>query len=301
MNFLVTGTNGFLGQHIIKFIKSLDGKILTIGRFHNKENSDTFLNIEDINKPVFNEVIKRFDPNYMFHIAGDAHPNNNKISDFVNFEFGLSLLKTLKQIGIDDKVKCIFFGTAAEYGKILPEMCPLKEDSFSNPISTYGKSKARQTKKAIEWSSNKRKLIVLRPFSILGERMPLTSAFGKFIAQIKSEDGSGLLKSGNLNVYRDYIDVNDLIDIMWKLINNSSSYGHVYNICQGKPVLLLNMVKYLLLKCNSDLKISNFYEKRIENDMSVIYGDNGKLKKIIGDFDFLDWKLSIDRILENLK
>ena len=83
MNFLVTGTNGFLGQHIIKFIKSLDGKILTIGRFNNKENSDTFLNIEDINKPVFNEVIKRFDPNYMFHIAGDAHPNNNKISDFV--------------------------------------------------------------------------------------------------------------------------------------------------------------------------------------------------------------------------
>lgn len=301
MNFIVTGSNGFLGQHVIRFIRRLNGKILTIGRHPNKDNSSIFLNINDLKKQSFNNSIKKFKPDYIFHFAGDTNPIDNKVSEFVNFRFGLSLLNILEDLGLDEKVKCLFLGTAAEYGKILPESCPLKENNFLKATSLYGKSKAKQTKKALEWSSDKRKIIVLRPFSVLGENMSLTSAFGRFIDQINANDESGFLKSGNLNVYRDFIDVSDLIEIIWKLINNNAAYGQVYNICQGKPILLLDMVRYLLLKTKSNLKISNFHEKRIENDIGVIYGDNTKLKKIIGDFKFIYWKASIDRILENLK
>ena len=302
MNFIVTGSSGFLGSHIINFIKILKGNILIIGRHNNnKKSPNIFLNINDINKQFFKNKIKEFNPDYLFHIAGDTNPNNSEISNFVNFELGKTLLDILEQLAIDNKVKCVFLGTAAEYGKVLSVKCPLDENSFANPLSMYGKSKAKQTKMALRWSSNKRKLIVLRPFSILGEGMSGNSAFGRFIEQIKTSNGSGLLRSGNLNVHRDFIDVNDLIHIMWKLINNKSSYGQIYNVCQGKPILMSDMVKYLISRTNSNLKISDLCERRIENDMTFVYGNNDKLKKEIGNFDFIHWQVSIDRIVENLK
>ena len=45
INIIVTGANGFLGQHFIKFIKSINGNILTIGRAPSKDKCNDFINI----------------------------------------------------------------------------------------------------------------------------------------------------------------------------------------------------------------------------------------------------------------
>ena len=56
----------------------------------------------------------------------------------------------------------------------------------------------------------------------------------------------GVLKTGNLNIKRDFIDVFDVVCIMWKLINNEKSYGEVVNICTGTPSLLIDLVNQMI-------------------------------------------------------
>ena len=92
-------------------------------------------------------------------------------------------------------------------------------------------------------------VFVLRPFSILGEGMPLTSAFGNFFYQIFKKKAK-ILETGNLNVYRDFIDIKDLVFLTWKLMQNEDSYGKIINITISTRNLLFSVLLFYLINSN---------------------------------------------------
>ena len=96
------------------------------------------------------------------------------------------------------------------------------------------------------WQQSHRKLVVVRPFNIIGENIPKHLAIGNFYSQIQLIPYEGILKTGNLNIKRDFIDVYDVVCIMWKLINNNKAYGEVVNICTGTPSLLIDLVNQMI-------------------------------------------------------
>ena len=129
--------------------------------------------------------------------------------------------------------------------------------------------------------------------------MPPHLALGSFINQIESMPDKGDLKTGNLNTKRDFIDVHDVINLMWKLINDNNANGEVVNICSGRAVSVGDILDLVIKLSNKDITIVNEEKRMRKNDLLIHYGNNTKLLKIVGNYKFTSWKNTIHKIMEN--
>ena len=301
MNILITGAGGFLGQHLINFLlKSLheDDFIYNLGK--KKISNCINYNIDDINdKEQINSAISKIRPDYLFHLAGSS----DKYLDFesmksVNTTYSNNLLKALEINNLHDHTKIMIVGSSAEYGPVNNEDLPISEDLKPNPLTNYGKTKYDQTVNSILWQQNSRKLVVVRPFNIIGKHIPDSLAIGSFYSQIRSMHVKGNLRTGNLKIKRDFIDVNDVVNIMWKLINNNNSYGEVINICTGKPTLLSDLVNLMIDLSGKKIKCETEHNRIRKNDMDLHYGNNKKLLSIVNNYKFISCTNSIKKMMK---
>jgi len=302
MNIIITGAGGFLGDHLINFLSHKIQEKVSIYSLGTKELPKCkYYYINDVTDlKQINYAISSIKPDYLFHLAGAS---NNSL-DFdslksVNTTYAYNLLKSLEINDLQDHTKIIMVGTSAEYGKIKYEDLPISENQTPNPETIYGKTKYDQTKNALSWQQDSRKLVVVRPFNIIGSKMPRHLAIGNFFYQICSITEKGFLKTGNLHTERDFVDVYDVVNLMWKLINNERAFGEVINICTGKPLPLKVLVNRMINLSGKEIKQVTDEHRIRKDDITIHYGDNKKLLSIIGDYTFMPWRETINKIMEN--
>lgn len=302
MNAIITGAGGFLGTHLINFLRKndqVDLKIFCLGKTYNDYCENLYLgNIK--NKELINKHISNIKPDYLFHLAGTSNSSDNiDQTKLVNTDFSKFLLEAIDKNNLQYKTKILITGSAAEYGKVPSSKLPISENFIPKPTSIYGKTKYAQTLHALKWQKTNKNLVVVRPFNIIGSNMPKHLALGDFIYQIESISKKGIIKTGNISVKRDFIDVHDVINLMWKLINNQDAYGEVVNICSGIGVSVADILDELIKSSNKDITIVNEVARMKRDDMQIHFGDNSKLLKIIGKYSFNSWEDTIHKILVN--
>ncbi len=299
MKALITGAGGFLGQNLVNFLLDKDFEIFNLGK--NPSKDCIHCSLPDISdESSINEHIRRIKPDYLFHFAGTS----NAISDLsecfrVNAIFASDLFSAIKKSDLQRHTKIIILGTAAEYGLMDRSHMPLSEVASTNPVSPYGISKLAQTFFAKAEFKNFQQLTVIRPFNIIGPKMPVHLALGNFINQIISPEESVKLKTGNIDTARDFIDVNDLIQIMWRLVNNRNAHAEIINVCSGSPVSIRDMVNFLIKNVNKTVVLEKDKNRFKENDIKIHFGNNKKLMDLIGDYEFISWKETIIRIIKH--
>ena len=85
------------------------------------------------------------------------------------------------------------------------------------------------------------------------------------------------METGNLNVFRDFLDINDLVFLTWKLMHKQESYGKIINICSGNPTNLREIVEFMIDYSGLKVKINENAIKTNLNTIRTIYGDNNLL------------------------
>lgn len=280
---LVLGISGFSGRHFINFInkkklfKDYEFYGIDFNYLENKVSNLQFYQGDCTDKAYLKNIIIEISPHYIINFIGKI--TGSDINDFnrINVEIPYTILETANKYEIIEKI--LLVGSAAEYG--IPVKNPIYENDKLCPVNLYGLSKVYQTQLAEYYFRVKDVPVVIgRTFNIKGEGLSTDLAIGNFIKQINEIPDGGEIKVGNLSTYRDYMDVEEVIDHYWNILLKGSA-GEIYNICSGKPRKMSDLLNELIEKSGKKINVTVQKDLIKKNDVEIIFGSNEKYKQLM--------------------
>lgn len=197
MNILVIGGNGFIGQHLLKKLSKIkENKITNIYR----NNLDVLLeNIEHIrlNRKDIPQLQRFF---------------KNKIFD-VTIDLAAFTRKDVQEIQLNLETQLyVFLSSSAIYGnvdsmEILEDTSPILHSEHKYALNKW------MAEREIE--KNKTPSIILRPAIVYGPYDSNIERGKYFISQMKKKQ---IVIPGKVNVYNNYVYVDDLVDLIMKCL-----------------------------------------------------------------------------------
>ena len=286
-NIIIFGGSGFIGYNLTKSLKKLDYNITSVSRKKPK-NKKLIKGVKyiacDISKA---RELKKINLNfeYVVNLSGNID-HKNKLQTRKSHYDGC---RNLINFFVKKKIKLfIQAGSSLEYGNA---KAPHTEKLNCNPISHYGLAKLKATK-LIKKTYLKKKFpfIVLRFYQIYGQHQKFDRLIPYVInASLKNKS----FKCTEGNQLRDFLYIDDLINLFIKIFEKKNiSYG-TYNIGSGRPKKIRDIINFInkIIKKGKPL----FGAIKMRDDESIAFYPNiSKAKKLLG------WKPEID-IFSGLK
>jgi GDP-mannose 4,6-dehydratase len=280
MKSLITGITGFVGSHLAEFLISRGDTIAGIYRWRspmdNIEDSPQIseaiksgkvkLFIADLNDlHSLQTVIEETKPDRIFHLAAQSYvPSSYKApADTLqtNVVGTCNLLEAVKSSGKlkSGKYPVVHICSSSEvYGNPLKDEIPIKETNPLRPLSPYAVSKVGEDRLGyMYWKAYNIPVVITRAFTHGGPRRGYVffeSAFARQIALIEKGKQEPVLKVGNLDSVRTYMDVRDTVK-GYVLLSEKGIPGEVYNIGGNVTQKVGDYLKILLGYSKKKIKV----------------------------------------------
>lgn len=292
MKILITGVAGFVGSHLAEYIhENQNAEIYGIVRprtdLKNLNGLDYVNLIEcDLNDQaaVFN-MMNKVRPDYIFHLAAQSDVGysfeNSATTLTNNIVSELNLLDMMcYQRRPDYKPRILIAGSSEEYGAVRAEEFPIKENTPLRPLSPYAVSKVAQESLALQYARSYGLFVVVtRAFNHTGPRRGSNFAESSWAKQLA--EGNKVVH-GNLESYRDYTDVRDMVRAYWLAITRGES-GEVYNICSGKNYQMRDVLNTLIsISGKKSVELQQDPKRMRPSDLMVLLGDATKFRVVSG-------------------
>ena len=106
------------------------------------------------------------------------------------------------------------------------------------------------------------------------------------------------MHSGNLETRRDFLDVADVVQALWALVERGVP-GEVYNLCSGQAPAIGELLDLYLGLAKIPLEVSQDPQRMRPADEPILLGDNTKLCDATGWQPQVPIEESARRILEH--
>jgi len=256
MNYLLTGSTGFLGNHIKGFLEK-NGKVVTIGR-----GGANDIEVSSITEKI--QKLPEVKIDVVVHAAGKAHmipkTEEEKSSFFqINMEGTKNLCDWINQWSSLPKT-FIFISTVAVYG--IEEGVLIDESYVSKGNSPYAESKIKAEAYLKNWANMKGvQLVILRLPLIAGINPP-----GNLGAMMKAINKGYYMRIGSGSAKRSMVLASDIAQAIPNMIGCSG----IFNLTDGLHPSFAEL----------DCYIANHFHKKIK----VIPDKIASLIAKIGDF-----------------
>ncbi|MCZ8512551.1 GDP-mannose 4,6-dehydratase [Paenibacillus filicis] len=306
MKALITGINGFVGRYLAEHLITLGFEVSGTTR-----SSSTMINSHKVNIinndlssiKAITELLNITKPDHIYHLAGQSNVryswDNIEETFQTNTIKTINLLEAIKLSTICKNTKILTVGSSEEYGPTTT--LPVDEETILQPSNPYGLSKSSLFMIGkLYYHSFGLQIIHARPFNHIGPFQSLgfvTADFAKQVVDIEKGIQSPLIKVGNLNSQRDFTDVRDIVIAYYDLLADGE-FGQVYNICSSKPVLIRDILKYLISQCTRNIEVQIDETKFRPVDIPIYIGSNEKIRKKVGWSPKISIEESLDDILD---
>ena len=271
-NILITGGTGFIGFHLAKKLKKLNFNITCLS--HKKPTKDRKVkNIHylvcDVKK--YSDLKKKLNKNfdYVFNFSGNIDHSNKLETLKTHYKGCQNLVKFFLKKKINLFVQ---IGSSLEYGKL---KSPQKENQLCRPVSFYGKSKlmaSQYLKKVSKKSSFP--FIVLRLYQIYGPKQK----FDRLIPNvIKSCLKNKKFKCTEGTQKRDFLYIDDLIDLLLKIIKAKKIQSGIYNVGTGNPIKIRFIIDFVIKKIKKGKPLFGEIKMR-KDEVTNLYPDVNKVR-----------------------
>lgn len=292
MNILITGCAGFIGSSLAEKLIKIHN-ICGIDNFDDyypisiKENNIRSLNansnftffpydIRDENKMQSLFGSNKFD--LVIHLAAKAGVRNSFLQESeymsVNYDGTVKILDMMKKYSVK---RIIFASSSSVYGNLKEEKFSEDKENLSQ-ISPYAKTK-KMCEEIIKRYSDLYGInaICLRFFTVYGPKQRPDLAISKFAnAIIKNEE---ITIYGDGSSYRDYTNIEDIINGIILAINYTSTPYEIINLGSSNPIKLNELVKMLEKEIGKKAIIKHMPMQK--GDVDKTYADITKAKKLL--------------------
>lgn len=312
MKILITGIAGFAAGHFLEYLNLQEPGSEVAGIYHESMPGLDMQKLSGLKISLFKadlsdkkktaEIISDFQPAFILHLAGRSsvadswkHPVES-ITD--NTNFFLNIIEAVRHLAPACRILSV--GSTEEYGNANLGQ-PLKETDCPEPASPYGVARVLQQKLvAIYANSYNVDIVHTRSFNHIGPRQKpayVISSFAKQIAQQAAEGKDPIeLKTGDVNVIRDFSDVRDVVKAYYQLLYKGIK-GQTYNVCSGKGYVLTDIISILADKIGRPVHHSVDEKNFRPSENKTILGSYEKLNKQTGWAPAISIEQSLDDIL----
>jgi GDP-4-dehydro-6-deoxy-D-mannose reductase len=283
---LVTGVNGFVGQHLAKELAENGYTVVGVGGAQGATDQSADVaeyQVLDLTNPKEAAQINFKDIVGVIHLAGMAAvgPSFDDPLLYMNVNVGIevNLFEAAMKQGAAPRFVVISSGTLYDPKAELP----LTERSPVLPSSPYAVSKFGQEQMGLYYATRGFDTIIARPFNHIGPGQGpgfLIPDLAEQIVAIEESKAEKLLV-GNLDAKRDYTDVRDIVRA-YRLLLEKGKSGETYNICSGKPLSGHEVLDGLLASTNVKPTVEQDPDKMRPSDNPIVYGSFDKIQKDTG-------------------
>jgi len=302
MKALIIGVAGFVGKHLVKELTDTGWDVHGTKLPSEKFDSDLPTHELDIlDASAISDLLEKVKPDCIFHLAAQSSVaiswKEPALTADVNIKGVINLLEAVRKL--KNPPKLLLIGSGEEYGYILPEDLPIKEDTALRPGNMYACTKAAQAMIGQTYArAYGLKIVIVRAFNHIGPGQTDTfvvPGFCKQVAQIEATGESGTIKVGNLEAKRDFTDVRDIVKA-YRLLADKGKSGEIYNVGSGTSISIAEILDKILKQSNAKITIEQDPERMRPSDTPDIRADISKLEASTG------WKpeISIDSTIKDV-
>ena len=290
MNVLITGITGMVGSHFANACRARGWNTCGIARFsaasRQAARDDAAVIRGDItDQRHLTAVFKRMQPDLVIHMAAQAF--NGMSWAMENYTYQANVTGTLNvlrcALELAPKSRVLIACSSAEYGDVQPADCPLVEDRPLRPITPYGVTKVATEMIGFQHFKNHGLPVFLpRMFIHVGTGHPPATAiqnFARQLALIAAGKLPPVLRVGNLESARDFIDVRDGVEAMMLLLERGQP-GVPVNICTGRAHSIRDTLDRLVKASGLEVEIQADSGLFRPSDEPLLLGDNSRIQTL---------------------
>lgn len=282
MRILVTGLKGFTGQYIKPALENAGHDVIGL-QSNLMDRSSLF---SEIKKSSIESVI---------HLAGISFVESQNVNAI--YEINLIGTKNL----LESLVKCssnlhsiLLASSANVYGN--QEQGILSENIIPKPANHYAVSKFAMENMAKLWMKEL-PLFITRPFNYTGVGQNECFIIPKIVNAFRKKQDNITL--GNLDVWREFMDVRSVVDIYRQLLEISPK-NNIINVCEGNVYSLHEIIRLCVQITGHKINIYESKEFIRRNEVKVLRGDNSLLKTVISNWNTKTLKETLSWMLLNI-
>ncbi|RYZ90443.1 MAG: NAD-dependent epimerase/dehydratase family protein [Proteobacteria bacterium] len=276
---IVTGANGFIGSRLTSYLRG-----------HNYKVSAPSFQLEDYSS--YANLLSSEEWDAVVHLAGVSSYSACEENPKQAYQTNLGATAMLSELvaKYTPAAQMIFASTSQVYAPSRDAEVLLTEESLVKPQTVYAKTKYL-AEVAIEATTkvSPLKAAVFRIFNHSHKSQSRDFFLPHVFHELTSAMGQQqiLIKTGNIDLYRDIGDVDDLVRAFEKIIDRSAdadSRFEIYNVCNGKPRLLRDLANELSVALNKKVAFEVDTARMRAGEPLSIVGSNVKIQNA------LNWK-----------
>ncbi|EKT4458272.1 GDP-6-deoxy-D-lyxo-4-hexulose reductase [Pseudomonas putida] len=286
---LLTGANGFVGKVLQRRLLNSNHEVVgTVAS--TPAPAECGYQVMDIcDRAQVEAVIQRVKPTHLVHLAAVSNVavsfKEPLLTWHTNVIGTLNLMEGLKAHA--PECFTLFVSSSEVYGESFKSGQLLDENATCVPMNPYAASKLAAEHAVMQYLRQGMPGVVVRPFNHIGPGQSadfVTASFARQIAWIEAGLQPPVLKVGNLDASRDFMNVHDVCEAYTMLLDadRDQLQHRTYNIASGASRQIRSVLQALLAEATVPITVQTDPDRLRPSDIPLAAGTNARIKEAVG-------------------
>lgn len=288
---LLTGANGFVGKILTGRLQNAGYEVIALGGNASigQGVADEHLSCDIRDANALSQAVADAAPTHVIHLAAISHVPTSFKEPLLTWQTNvMGSINLLEAIKLHAPSAFTLFPSSSEiYGAAFKSGIALGEETLPEPLNPYAASKVAAEYAFREYFRQGLKGVIARPFNHIGAQQSadfVTASFARQIALIEAGQQAPVLKVGNLEAIRDFLDVQDVCDAYIELLKLADQPSHpvCLNIASGHSRKIRDVLDLLLQQSNVPISVELDPDRLRPSDIPIAVGNSALLKQTTG-------------------